>query len=233
MVQPQGFVLIRSPRRCKTMTLRIDRQGRVVIRAPNYTFKREIERFFEQNRSWVAKKLAERRAIERQSRPKKFVSGEEFLFLGKSYPLHLAEETEETSGKIPTLSLSSRRFRLPRNYAAKARDLFIMWYKAKAWEIITERVLHVSKKLGLTPRGTRIMTARSQWGSCWPDNSLSFNWKLVMARLPIIDYVVAHELFHIKEKNHSHEFWAALESFMPDYTEHKAWLDNNGHLLNI
>jgi len=211
------------------MTLRIDRQGTVVIRAPSYTVKREIDQFFEQNKSWVAKQLAEKRAIARQCKPKKFVSGEEFLFLGKPYPLHV----KDTNGKVATLSFSSRGFTLPRSHAAKARNLFIIWYKTKAWEKITEKVLYFSRKLGLTPRGIRIITARSQWGSCWPDNGLSFNWKLVMAKDPIIDYIVAHELFHIKEKNHSARFWDALESFMPDYKERKAWLDDNGHLLNI
>ncbi len=224
-----GYVLVRSRRRRKTMTLRIDLRGRVVIRAPLHTVKKEIDSFFEQNRAWVARKLAERRAIQRMSKPKSFVPGEEFLFLGKSYPLRLAE----TNGKVPTLSFCSRGFTLPRSHAAKARDLFVKWYKTRAWEKITEKVLCFSKRLDVIPKGIRLMTARTQWGSCSPDNHLSFNWKLVMARDVFIDYVVAHELLHIKEKNHSHRFWGALESFMPDYKERKAWLDDNGHLLNI
>lgn len=211
------------------MTLRIDRQGTVVIRAPSYTVRRDIDQFFEKNKSWVAKRLAEKRVRERQSRPKRFVTGEEFLFMGKPYPLRI----KETDGKTTALSFSSRGFTLPRHHVPRARDLFVAWYKTKAWERITEKVLHLSRKLGLTPRGIRIMTARSQWGSCSPDNGLSFNWKLVMARGPIIDYVVAHELVHIKEKSHSGKFWDELESFMPDYREHRAWLDDNGHLLHI
>ncbi len=77
------------------------------------------------------------------------------------------------------------------------------------------------------------MTARTQWGSCSPDDLLAFNWKLVMAADALIDYVVAHELLHIREKNHSRRFWSALESFMPDYKVRKAWLDENGHVLHI
>ena len=224
-----GYVLVRSRRRRKTMTLRIDRQGRVVIRVPLYTVEKEVDRFFEQNRAWVAKKLAERQAIQRMCKPKSFAPGEEFLFLGKSYPLWLGE----TNGKVPTLSFCSRGFTLPENHASKARDLFITWYKTKAWEKITERALYFSKRLDLIPQGIRLMTARTQWGSCSPDNRLSFNWKLVMASDAFIDYVVAHELLHVKEKNHSPRFWEALKSLMPDYKERKAWLDDNGHLLNI
>ena len=102
-----------------------------------------------------------------------------------------------------------------------------------AREMITEKVFHFSKKLDLAPQGIRLMTARTQWGSCSADNCLSFNWKLIMAGDACIDYVVAHELLHIKEKNHSPRFWKALESFMPDYKERRAWLDENAHLLSI
>ncbi len=211
------------------MTLRIDRRGRVVIRAPWYTVKAEIDRFYDRNRTWVARKLAEQRAIQEACKPKSFVPGEDFLFLGESYPLQLSE----TNGKVQALSFSSRGFSLPSDQAAKARDLFIRWYKTRAWEMITEKVLSFSKRLGVTPQGIRLMTARTQWGSCSPDNRLSFNWKLVMAREACVDYVVAHELLHIKEKNHSRRFWGALESVMPDYRECKDWLDENGHLLSI
>jgi predicted metal-dependent hydrolase len=224
-----GYMLVRSKRRRKTMTLRIDRLGRVVIRAPSYTVKKEIDLFFEQNRGWVARRLAERRAIQKMCKPKSFIPGEEFLFLGKFYPLRLGER----NGKVPALFFCSRGFTLHKTHVTKARGLFIRWYKTKAWEKITEKVLDYSKKLDLIPQGIRLMTARTQWGSCTPDNRLAFNWKLVMAKDAFIEYVVAHELLHIKEKNHSPRFWDALESFMPDYKARKAWLDENGHLLNI
>lgn len=229
VTDPYGYTLVRSRRRKKTITLRIDRAGVVVIRAPLYTVKKEIDRFFEQNRGWIAAKLAERRAIQKMCKPKNFVPGEEFLFLGKSYPLRFGE----TNGNVSSLSFCSRGFTLHRTHTAKARDLFVRWYKTRAWEKITEKVLDFSKRLDLIPQGIRLMTARTQWGSCSPDNRLSFNWKLVMAKDALIDYVVAHELLHIKEKNHSPRFWDALESFMPDYRERRAWLDENGHLLNI
>jgi predicted metal-dependent hydrolase len=224
-----GYVLVRSRRRRRTMSLRIDHQGRVVIRAPMHSAKHDIDRFFEQSRIWVLKKLAERQAIQTMYRQKIFVPGEEFLFLGKSYPLRLGE----TNGKTAVLAFCSDGFLLPGNHADKARELFIKWYKRMALEKITERVFELGRRLNLVPQGIRLMTARTQWGSCSPDNRLSFNWKLVMASDVFIDYVVAHELLHIKEKNHSSRFWKALEAFMPDYKERKTWLDDNAHMLNI
>jgi predicted metal-dependent hydrolase len=224
-----GYVLVRSRRRRKTMSLRIDRQGRVVIRVPMHAVKYDIDRFFEQSRRWIGRKLAERRAVQSMHKPKTFIPGEEFLFLGKSYPLRFGEK----NGRLPALTFCSDGFSMPVDHAGKARDLFVKWYKQMAWEKITERVFDLSRQLSLVPRGIRLMTARTQWGSCSPDNRLSFNWKLVMAADTFIDYVVAHELLHIRERNHSPRFWRALESFMPDYKKRKAWLDENAHQLNI
>ena len=224
-----GYVLVRSRRRRKTMTLRIDREGRVVIRAPMHAIKKEIDGFFEANRVWVARKLAERQAAQRMCKPKTFVDGEEFLFLGKSYPLRLGDP----NGRYPALYFCSQGFTLPVNHKHKARELFIKWYKRMARETISEKVLSFGEQLNLVPRGIRFVTARAQWGSCSRDNCLSFNWKLIMAGDACIDYVVAHELLHIKEKNHSPRFWKSLESFMPDYKERRAWLDENAHLLSI
>ncbi len=211
------------------MSLRIDRKGQVIIRTPVHTSAKDIEEFFDRSTEWIARKRAEQQSIQRVCKQKIFVTGEEFLFLGQSYPLRYGE----TNGKTPYLSFSADGFSLPSNHAAKARHLFIAWYKRMAWEKITERVAELSGRLKIVPREMRLMTARVQWGSCSPDNRLTFNWKLVMAAEIFIDYVVAHELLHIREKNHSRRFWGALESFMPDYRQRKAWLDENGHLLTI
>jgi len=223
------YLVVRSRQRRRTMSLRIDRHGRVVMRVPLRTATCDIESFFEQNKAWVARKLAERLTIQSMCKPKRFLPGEEFLFLGKSYPLIYLDVT----GKAPTLSFCPDGFSLPWNHAAKAREIFVRWYKKMALQKITERVREFGRRLNLVPQEIRLMTARTQWGSCSPDNRLSFNWKLVMAADTFIDYVVAHELLHIREKNHSRKFWTDLESFMPDYKERKAWLDENGHLLNL
>ena len=224
-----GYVFVRSRRRRKTMTLSVEQRGTVVIRAPLRTVKKEADHFFEQNRRWIARKRAEKREIERLSRPKSFTPGEEFFFMGKPYRLRL----KSRNGTSNPLTWSSDGFVLLREHSRQARDLFVRWYKRKAEAKITQRVRFFSQQLGLYPKAVRVTSATSQWGSCSADNRLSFNWKLVMAERPAIDYVVVHELVHIKRKNHSARFWNALHAIMPDYKERKLWLDNNGHLLNV
>lgn len=221
-----NFQLIRSKRRRKTISLHIKEGGKIVIRAPYKASRREIEEFIREKEAWVVEKLAEgkERAKELQ---KAFVPGEKFLYLGEWYPLKI----DESDHDAPHLKLSFGNFILNRDHVEEARNLFIEWYKREAKEKIEGRVRYYSDRFHLFPKGTKITGAKSRWGSCSRDNRLSFSWRIVMAPLAIIDYVLAHELVHIREKNHSKKFWTSLEAILPDYRERRLWLKKNGHWL--
>ena len=155
--------------------------------------------------------------------------GEKFLYLGEWYPLEIDESDH---GALP-LRLSFGNFILNKDHVDEARDLFIEWYKREAREKIEGRVRYYSHRFHLFPKRIKITSARSRWGSCSRDNRLSFTWRIIMAPLVIIDYVLVHELAHIREKNHSRKFWTFLEAILPDYREHKVWLKKNGHWLSL
>jgi predicted metal-dependent hydrolase len=220
--------LIRSKKRRKTISLHIKEDGRIVIYTPYRTPKSEIEKFIQEKHPWIVKRISEReKRIKEVERT--FLPGEKFLYLGEWYPL----ETKESSHKEPPLTLAFGKFILHRDRTGEARDLFNQWYKRAAKERITERVIHHSNRFQLLPEVVKITSARSRWGSCSRDNRLSFSWRIIMASLSVIDYVLIHELVHIREKNHSCKFWAYLESILPDYRKHRSWLKENGHLLQI
>ena len=221
-----NFHLIKSKRRRKTISLHIREGGEIVIRAPHKASKREIEEFIREREAWVVEKLTEEEE-RRKELQKAFVPGEKFLYLGESYPL----EIDESDHKELPLELSFGKFVLNRDRVEEARDLFIDWYKREAREKIEGRVRYYSDRFQLLPKGTKITGAKSRWGSCSRDNRLSFSWRIIMAPLWIIDYILVHELVHIIEKNHSRNFWAALEKILPDYRERKVWLKKNGHWL--
>ncbi len=197
-----------------------------MIRAPYKTSKREIEEFIREKEAWVVEKLEEGKERAKELK-KAFVPGEKFLYLGEWYPLEIDGSGHEG---LP-LKLSFGKFVFNGDYVEKARDLFIEWYKREAKEKIEGRVRYYSDRFHLLPKGTKITSAKSRWGSCSRDNRLSFSWRIIMAPLMIIDYVLVHELVHIKEKNHSRKFWASLEAMLPDYRKRRAWLKNNGHWL--
>jgi predicted metal-dependent hydrolase len=221
-----NFQLIKSKRRRKTISLHIREGGEIVIRAPHKASKREIEEFIREREAWVVEKLTEEKE-RRKELQKAFVPGEKFLYLGEWYPLEIDESDHED---LP-LKLSFGNFVLHRVHVDEARVLFIEWYKREAREKIEGRVRYYSDRFHLFPKGTKITGAKSRWGSCSRDNRLSFSWRIIMAPLRIIDYILVHELVHIKEKNHSWNFWAALEKILPDYRERRVWLRKNGHRL--
>jgi predicted metal-dependent hydrolase len=220
--------LVRSQKRRKTLSLQIREDGGVVLSVPYHTPKAEIERFILERRSWVIRKIAERERTIRETK-RAFVSGEKFLYLGEPYPL----EIQDLGHRNPPLKLSSGRFILHQNYVSNARDLFIEWYKREARETIVRRAEDHSNRLHLFPKGIRITNAKSRWGSCSRDNRLSFSWRIILAPLAVVDYILIHELAHIKEKNHSKRFWKFLESILPGYRDQRLWLKRNGYRLGF
>jgi len=223
-----NFHLIKSKKRRKTISLHIREGGEIVIRAPYKASKREIEEFIRKRETWVVEKLTEEKE-RRKELQKAFVPGEKFLYLGEWYPLEIDESGKEER----SLKLSFGNFVLNRDRLEQARDLFLEWYKREAKEKIAGRVRYYSDRFNLFPKGTKITGAKSRWGSCSRDNRLSFSWRIIMAPLRVIDYVLVHELVHIKEKNHSGKFWGALEKILPDYKERRNWLKKNGHRLSL
>jgi predicted metal-dependent hydrolase len=221
-----NFQLIRSRRRRKTISLQIKEEGRIVIYVPYHTPKGEIEKFIKEKQSWIVKKISEKERSIKETR-RIFTTGEKFLYLGESYPLEIGD----SHSKGLPLKLSFGKFILSKDHLERARDLFTLWYQREAKEKLEERVRYFSNRLQLVPKGLRITSAKHRWGSCSRDNRLSFSWRIIMAPWSVIDYVVIHELVHIKEKNHSKRFWNYLETVFPDNRKHRLWLRNNGYKL--
>jgi hypothetical protein len=217
--------LIRTRKRRKTISLHIKEDGKIVVYAPYRTPKWEIEKFFNEKESWIVEKRSEKERSIKEAE-KAFISGEKFLFLGELYPLEIQDNNKE-----PPLKLSFGKFVIDKNHIEEARDLFIKWYKEEAKERIIGRIDYYSKRLQLFPKGVKITSAKYRWGSCSRDDRLSFSWRMIMASFSIIDYILIHELVHIKEKNHSKRFWNYLESVHPDYKKHRLWLKENGSSL--
>jgi predicted metal-dependent hydrolase len=223
------YVLVRSRRRKRTLSLQLKKDGCAVIHAPWRTSRAEIEDFFQRKKSWLEEKRREMENHDRESAPHSFLAGEVFLFLGM--PCRL--EIDDGGKGLAPLTFSGGCFLLKRTDIPRARSHFTAWYRTRAEEYLAQRVDRFGRLLLLHPRGIRLSDARCRWGTCSHDNRLSFSWRLVMAPPSVIDYVVVHELTHIREKNHSRRFWELLAKTIPGYGEEKAWLHDRGHLLDV
>jgi predicted metal-dependent hydrolase len=215
--------IIRSKRR--TIAIIVHRDGKVIVRAPLKTPERLIRAFIESKSGWIDEKKAQ--AAKHVALPvKKFTGGEKFLLLGREIPLRLVE------GQKTALTCGDEFF-LSKKALPGAQVAFTKWYQAKAREILTERVTHYARQFGLRYEKLRISSAWTRWGSCSSRGTLSFTWRLVMAPLEVVDYVVLHELAHLKVKNHSPVFWAEVARMLPDFKRRRAWLKKNGRFLTL
>jgi len=118
-------------------------------------------------------------------------------------------------------------------YTPEQREGLERRYRQAAKEYIPKRTAYYAKIIGVTYERIRIAGPKTRWGSCSSKGTLSFNWKLMLAPPKVLDYVVVHELCHIKEMNHSPRFWKLVEEIMPDYKEYRTWLKENGNTLQL
>ncbi|MBC7195216.1 MAG: M48 family metallopeptidase, partial [Caldisericia bacterium] len=125
------------------------------------------------------------------------------------------------------------KFYLSSKKLNKAREIFIKFYKNRAIEIISQRVDYYSKMNSFKYNKIKINSATKRWGSCTSKGNLNFSYRLIMAPIEIIDYVVVHELVHLVDKTHSKSFYEKISKILPDYKKRKNWLNENGYLLKI
>jgi len=219
--------IIRTRR--KTIALVIEHDCRLVVRAPLRATKKQIQEVVDKQAGWI--RAAQEKALVRypQAKPRRFASGEEFWFLGKLFRLEIV-----TGGRPPlALDEPGGCFLLDPLAVPQARLAFTNWYRQQAARVLAERVAWAATRDGFSYTKVRITSARTRWGSCSTHNTLAFPWRLVMAPLPVIDYVVVHELVHTRQRNHARAFWERVKAIAPDYKQHIKWLAENGHLLRI
>ncbi len=213
--------IIRSKR--KTIALIVTDDATLVVREPMDTTIEYIEELVSKKRCWIKekKKLAIKNGVVNK---KEFVNGEGFLYLGEIYILKLGDY--EKVELMDTL-------RFPKICLPNAKEVMIEWYKQKAFTKISDRASRYSKITGWKYKSLAITNAQRRWGSCGPRGTINFSWKLIMAPLNVVDYVVVHELVHLTEKNHSVKFWNKVRTVLPDYEKRERWLKENGKGLMI
>jgi hypothetical protein len=207
----------------------------VEVITPGSATQRDAERFLRLNADWVLAQQARIQALESRRRPPgaamaKKTPGTIFMG-GKELRLELREDTNRKSriaveqvGGILRVNYS------PGNQEGVETALEEFLIK-KARVMIPPRVAFLSDRVGKKPKKITIRSQKARWGSCSNKGTLSFNWRLVMVPLEILDYVILHELVHFEEPNHSPRFWKKLAALDPDCQQHKRWLRENQSYL--
>jgi len=206
--------------------MHINNDAELIVRAPFNASEEIINKVVLKYKDRLEKTKKEIQLRNLKFNKKEFVNGEKFLYLGNYYNLKLVDNRE-------ILLDFKDEFLFSKKYLPYAENIFIYWYKERAYETISQRVGCYTQKSRFEYNKINITNAQKRWGSCSHKGNLSFSWRLIMAPLPIIDSVVVHELVHLEVKNHSKAFWNKVGSLDPEYREHKDWLKNNGYLLRL
>jgi len=204
-----------SPRR-KSIGIQVTVEGKVVVSAPRGTSKANLTRALAKHRAWIETKVAERQAAWGQLR-----EGEAY-FLGQ--PLRLTV----VPGAKGAVSHHRNEIRVPLPGDTALWPLLKAWYREQALARLQERVRHYGGRLGLSPGPVELKSWKRRWGECHPDGTLKFNWRLIMLPPEVIDYVVVHELAHLKVTGHNPRFWGQVAALLPDYAARRRWLNRAG-----
>lgn len=225
-----SYKVIRSRR--STADIVIERDGRVLVRAPEWVDDEQVANIVESKHYWIYQGLAEWRDLNATRVLREYRNGEGFLYLGRPYRLSL------TGDQTVPLQLKNGRFMLRRDVVergdiAPARAAFRDFYVAKGHERLSARVAYYSPKVGVTPAGLEVRDLGHRWASCSPTGKLAFHWKCMMAPQTVIDYIAVHELCHFHYRDHTDAFWNEVDKVMPDFRERKEWLRKNGAGLDV
>lgn len=211
----------------KTTSIYIERNGAITVLAPEPYDMGKIEKILEAKRSWIYRNLAEWEDLNRTRVEREFVNGEGFPYLGSTYRLQIVDDANQD------LILKNGAFLLKQSALSSARDRFIDFYKTKAMSRLPKHVEKHARMMGLNPSGIRVQELKNRWASCSVDGTLNFHWRCMMAPLSALEYIVVHELAHLKYPNHTNDFWYTVEKVLPDYQQAKAWLRLYGAGLEL
>lgn len=218
---------IKKTDRRKTVSIFIERNGSVKVLAPVAASNEKVEAAVKSKEYQIFSKIAKWKELNQGKVNRAFVNGQSFLYLGRNYRLRLTENQD-----VP-LKISGGFFLLDKKYLPKAEKAFKDFYRQKALIKIQERLKLIEKKFTHKPTAVKVLELQNRWASWTPKNALNFHWKCIMAPVSVLDYIIIHEMVHLKHPNHSTEFWNELDKKMPDYREHENWLKRNGVKLSL
>lgn len=228
-----AYTIVRSARRTRTVEIRLDATLGVLVAAPRTASLAQIEAIVRKRAPWIAERAAEGALLGGE---RVFATGERLRYLGEDAPMLVSE----TAAKTVRVLFADGTFHIaaPSHLSARDRHTAIhralsLWYRRRALEAVRASVSRWSTVTGNVPTNVLVRDQRRRWGSCAPDGTLRFNWRLIIAEPALLDYVVVHELVHLRHKNHAAAFWDDVRRLAPDCQALRRRLNDVGWGLSI
>lgn len=226
------FTIVRSPRR-RSVSIEI-RTAQVVVRAPMGAAQALLLDFLHQKAAWVRAKISEQQqTLATQPEPRLYAHGGTIPFMDETLTLVLGRGSRAAVARVGQqlhVLLSSRS---RSNDQVQIRQLLSRWYQQQALDILARKTDRLSGAMGFVCAQVSIKATRSKWGHCTSRGAIQYNWQILLAPEAIVDYLVAHEVCHLRHHNHSADFWALVASVCPTFKKDRAWLKAEGVHLSL
>ncbi len=219
--------VVRTKRR-KTASIKVI-DGLVQAIVPDQLSDGRVEALIQKRTPWIRKKLREQSQIV-TPKPKEYVSGESFTYLGRNYRLKVSRGTDpkvKLNGGYLEVGLPKK----PKD--GDIRSALAEWYEQHALDRLTEKTSRYAGIMGVSPNSITVRDYKARWGSCSSKGEISYNWRIIIAPHHIVDYVVVHELCHLKHPNHSPAYWRSVRREVSDYEVFREWLKEHARELVI
>lgn len=201
----------------------IDGYGNIVVLAPKKTSDERVIQVLEINWDQIQTKLNEMQKRMNGPLEKVYENNESFLYLGNTYPIQIVQDVTIMKERVE-FDEETLFIYVQHHDKEKIKQLLRRYYYQRSKALVEERVSFYQSNFKTKPRSIRITDSKTNWGTCDSNFQLTFNWRLAMAPLEVIDYVVVHEMCHMVHLNHDRSFWRLVGKLMPDYKEKENWL---------
>ncbi len=230
-VDDLSFEVRRSDRR-KTIALIVDRGGQLVIAAPVNCEIDLMRSVVQSRKQWIYTHLLSKEKTLAITPPlKEYVSGEGFFYLGRSYRLQIVQP-DPNRARTPILQFSGGEFLLRADESFNGRRHFEAWYTKQCRTWLQSQLPSSAQRLDVKLPPINVSDLGYRWGSC-SASQVNFHWRIIMLPIPVLEYVLVHELAHILVPNHGEQFWQIVERVIPEWRARKQWLAENGVLYSL
>ena len=207
-----SYTIVRTRR--KTICLQVLQDATLQVRAPLRTSAKAIEELVAQHASWIRERQQAAAAQNAARSRICLYPGGKTLYRGSWYPV--------TGGsQCPEVTFDGTAFSLPQTNQEQPGSAMEAWLKGQAKAILTKRCAELAAKMGVCYRQIKVGRAASRWGACSSKGNLNFSYRVAMLPQALLDYVIVHELCHLRQMNHSPAFWKLVEKQMPDYKDRR------------
>lgn len=216
-----------------SVQLKIQSSTHLEITAPTKFPTDNIEKILQQKSRWILKKILYLETVAKNPLNKTISHGATLLYLGRPHTL-IFVETKNNQGKIydKDQQIFIPIFSSTLNLKDPSMEIRLQhWYRQQAQQQLLEKTVFWSNEIAVQPQRITIKDQKTRWGSCSSKRNINYNWRIIMAPPAVIDYLVIHELCHLRFPNHSTLFWQEVARFSPNFKEHRTWLKNNGAML--